>query len=410
MGWLIVIGIWFGIGIIFALVFLFLQYRLSKCENKWLGLILPIIFFVNMIPTLIMDLSFLEELADLKYFGITVLIMAVTEGILLGIYYFTRKKLNLLTIKKTKSDIEACSSYNQNSKTSNDAQVKNAQNSRIHNPAQTLKNIKIKVVTATSIAMGFPVFCIVFIATLPRFNFTIYSILVPYLIGFTLYMIILFKDIKKVSNIQTTVSFIIPFIASFLNNPSMYVVGFISILYFIVTTARDIIADVNSKNQVHKTASVFDKAEYHFDSALDVYTKLNGCELEQWELDEVLRCGGQHIGIMMTWIISKGYFSNNYNIDEEVIAKVKSFELSGVDFLLKYLNGVLMVSDIIEPVRSSLCQYYSESYIYEYEKFIEDECGKDLYDCMFSEEYYQKFANVIEQSFKDYVHTEHNAW
>lgn len=83
LGWLIIAGVWSIIGIAITVGTLYLQYRLSKAKNKWLGLIIPVVELTNLITA--------HSWPD---FPMLFAFLIVSESVLLGIYFITRKKLD----------------------------------------------------------------------------------------------------------------------------------------------------------------------------------------------------------------------------------------------------------------------------------------------------------------------------
>ncbi len=249
-GWLFLIGMWifFGLGIMAAAMYL--QYLLSKAKSKWLGLVLPLLMALNMLSILITfvfedNYGFLEALAA---FGANIAMFLVLEAVFLFIYFKTRKK----TAQKW-AQAQSAQSYNDYSMfdSSYNMQAGSAedgtnpvaqaayQSENAPSADQQYKRAKLRVFTAVCFALLFPIALILFIASV-TVTFSMLTIVIPYLIGFFIYIVMLFKDIITVTNKALVLSCVFPFVSAFLKNSGAHIAAVTFGICFIAYTSAEI--------------------------------------------------------------------------------------------------------------------------------------------------------------------------
>ena len=192
MGWIIIIAVLVVLGIAMLAGFIMLQVFLSKKENKFLGLILPLLALSDLIQSFyLMDIE-------------SLLSPIITEVVLLGIYFSCRKK------------------YNSNASTS--------QNNAKTNYTVTLTEKKLKVIAGLCIALLLP---LIFIISFMSYDMNI-VIPISFTVGLLIYIVITFQDLKLVLNSSVWLSILSAVPLSLLSTkispflPFLFSVGFVS--------------------------------------------------------------------------------------------------------------------------------------------------------------------------------------
>ncbi len=97
----------------------------------------------------------------------------------------------------------------------------------------------------------------------------------------------------------------------------------------------------------------FDRVDHTYDAALKNYCQAyqkNVGALTGGDHDMIARRAGNHIGFFLTWIIRRGFEGEIHRELSQVLKQVKTGELPGVDFFLKYCDGKFWDEDVCPAV------------------------------------------------------------
>lgn len=93
IGSIVLIGVWIIVPLIFFAGMIWLQVFLSKNRNKWLGLILPIIFFAFSLVNLLSIMDTGDTFKNIVLIIGVLLLSNIPTLILLIIYWVFREKI-----------------------------------------------------------------------------------------------------------------------------------------------------------------------------------------------------------------------------------------------------------------------------------------------------------------------------
>lgn len=143
----------------------------------------------------------------------------------------------------------------------------------------------------------------------------------------------------------------------------------------------------------------FDKVEYQFESAADFYCGKNNIsdgDLSDEDIDEINRRAGNHIGVFITWLFDNHF--ENEDADSEAAERVRSGELSGVDYLLEYCDGKFWGVDFRDEIYPFVNVYYERSYFKDYCDWAKD----NVLETVSSFEDYRSFKPVIDRAYEKF--------
>ena len=155
--------------------------------------------------------------------------------------------------------------------------------------------------------------------------------------------------------------------------------------------------EVKSKQTPSDFNGVYDKAKWHFRGEFPE-------ELDVFQ-------GYVHTGIYLTWIIENGLFdTNNDELLNSEIAKVKKREITGAKFFEQNLDGVLMDDDLTELGNEFTYKYYEKgSFLEDYSRTL----GTDLptlYHIQNNWTNYDKFKPILDKRFRRWEKSKKPNW
>ena len=163
------------------------------------------------------------------------------------------------------------------------------------------------------------------------------------------------------------------------------------------------------------TQDVFisDKADYHWESAVEEYCKIHGkkkADLNFDDMDEteeavIWEYAGNHIAFFLTWIIQNDFYDAE-EFEAEEIQLLKEEEISGMDFLMEYCDGKFVRQFMNAEILDFVDSYYDTDYFEDYCSFIEEEIKGTVLGITFSWDIYHRFAPVLNQAYR--AHKERN--
>lgn len=118
------------------------------------------------------------------------------------------------------------------------------------------------------------------------------------------------------------------------------------------------------------------------------------------ELEE--KNAATHIGMFLEWIIKRGLESDFLKqIAKDGIEKVRNKEISGTDFLMKYLDGKLTSEDLSKEANNFASKYYeTDRYLDDYAMIFEDDVPT-LYHVKDTPENFEKIAKILDKRLEE---------
>lgn len=149
-----------------------------------------------------------------------------------------------------------------------------------------------------------------------------------------------------------------------------------------------------------------DKVDYQYEMAMKEYCKNFGKtedSLTDKDIWEIYRYAGNHIGFFITWIIQNHFEGDIHKDIEEILEEVRSGELLGVDFLIKYCDSKFWGEDINDDIYGFVDNYYEEKYLEDYTKWvIDDMCDLPL-EFVGTWKDYVRFKPIIDKAYNEYI-------
>jgi len=111
-----------------------------------------------------------------------------------------------------------------------------------------------------------------------------------------------------------------------------------------------------------------DKADWHWDDTEKLYRKTNNVEgkLTEEQQEEIWLLASNHIGLFLRWLIDRGFNELIDESDEKYCVQVREGKMSGAEYIMYILDGVLC-DDVIKPdVYDFVEKYYDEQYFKDY--------------------------------------------
>lgn len=113
-------------------------------------------------------------------------------------------------------------------------------------------------------------------------------------------------------------------------------------------------------------------------------------------------CGGTHIGMYLTWIINNDLHGDLHREESvEAIKKLKSREITGVDFLIAECDEKFWEEDLNEEGQAFTEYYYDEFYYEDYENSLAADLSS-LYNVENSWESYDKLSPILDKRFTEW--------
>lgn len=132
---------------------------------------------------------------------------------------------------------------------------------------------------------------------------------------------------------------------------------------------------------------IYDKIDWHY-----------GADDFPRELDD--KSAGTHIGLFLTWIINNNLLSESLATNSLcAIAKVKSREITGIEFLQNNCDGMLSEDDL-NKVGNKFAKFYYESgeYYKDYADSLANDCDT-IYHVEDTWGNYDKLSKYIDEKF-----------
>lgn len=154
----------------------------------------------------------------------------------------------------------------------------------------------------------------------------------------------------------------------------------------------------------------FDKVDYHFQDAYDIYLRKFKCTDPNNE--ENIRKGqvyaGTHIGMYMEWIIKHNLEGDIHKkSSKESLQKVRNNEMNGIEFVLKECDGKLWDCDFNKEGLKFTENYYDD-YLSEYGYFATN-VGK-MYLVEYTRDNYEMLSKKIDIAYKNFKKTNHTSF
>lgn len=148
----------------------------------------------------------------------------------------------------------------------------------------------------------------------------------------------------------------------------------------------------------------FDRVDYTYDTALKNYCQAyhkDAGTLTGGDHDVIARWAGNHIGFFLTWIVRRGFEGEIHRELSQALKQVKTGELPGVDFFLKYCDGKFWNEDVCPAVLPFVESYYgSGQYWKDYVNWVlNDLCDLPL-EFVGGWEDYLRFEPLLDQAYQ----------
>lgn len=150
----------------------------------------------------------------------------------------------------------------------------------------------------------------------------------------------------------------------------------------------------------------FDKAEWQWKSALDIY--LNTVDKKTEDLNDhdisiIWENCANHISIFLTWLINNDLLSKIHRENIEDILKVEERRMTGYEFLAKNCDMVLSREDLSRKI-VKFTDYFYEEYIDMYCNYVENNLHRKVLGIGFSWKDYDEISlKIIEPNYKTYI-------
>lgn len=147
-----------------------------------------------------------------------------------------------------------------------------------------------------------------------------------------------------------------------------------------------------------------DRADWHWDSAEELYRKVHCVkgELTEEQEEKIWLLAANHIGLFLKWIIDRGFEGDESDKDE--CEKVKNGQMSGTEFLLENCDGKFWDSDIREDILPFIKFYYeSNDYFADYGECCLSDPDKPCYGVISDETDYLKLKAKIDAAYNRFL-------
>ena len=146
-----------------------------------------------------------------------------------------------------------------------------------------------------------------------------------------------------------------------------------------------------------------DKAEWYYDSAMQVYCEANGKDPESLSQEDdyaIWSNAGNHCAMILTWAIMRGYNGTIISKDEIVaVEKIKKREMTGIDFFIKYCDCTLYTENFADAILPFIDAYY-DKYLEDYADVTTKQLNKVLYSFPFSWADYDVYAKALDKAYR----------
>lgn len=145
-----------------------------------------------------------------------------------------------------------------------------------------------------------------------------------------------------------------------------------------------------------------DRADWHWDSAEEAYRERTGKQgtLTEEQEDEIWHYAADHIGLFLRWIIDNNYETTDEDYaDPEDCERVRSGEISGVDYLMNNCDGKFWDDDLCEDILPFVKNYY-DRYLKDYTDIVAN--GK-CYTLLSGDKEYNKIRPIIDKAYENFI-------
>lgn len=148
-----------------------------------------------------------------------------------------------------------------------------------------------------------------------------------------------------------------------------------------------------------------DKADWHWDDTEKLYRKTNNVEgkLTEEQQEEIWLLASNHIGLFLRWLIDRGFNELIDESDEESCVQVREGKMSGAEYIMYILDGVLC-DDVIKPeVYDFVEKYYGEPYFNDYgETCPVKDLSVPCYSFISGDDDYNALRPLIDEAYEEY--------
>lgn len=151
----------------------------------------------------------------------------------------------------------------------------------------------------------------------------------------------------------------------------------------------------------------FDKAQWQWESACDIYCKQFNKEktkLTEEDNNIIFNYGANHISFFLTWLIDNDFLSPLHRDEKNKdIDLVKNRKMTGFEYLQEYCDLVLSREDMARKI-VKFSDYFYDDYIYEYCNAMEKDLGREVLGCCFDWKDYEYIRkNVIDVAYGKFL-------
>lgn len=161
--------------------------------------------------------------------------------------------------------------------------------------------------------------------------------------------------------------------------------------------------EVQSESDIREGIS-FDKVDWHYESAIDAYCRINNKDSEDLsdeEYDNLYLYAGNHIGFFIAWIIKHGFKTDLLDDQDEGYEAVKNESISGTEYLMEYCDGKFLGIDVSKEIFGFVNKYY-DKYLTEYAAWVTEELHEGIYEFIGTWEEYHRFEHIIDEAYLKY--------
>lgn len=162
----------------------------------------------------------------------------------------------------------------------------------------------------------------------------------------------------------------------------------------------------NKKEKSVKSEFTSDKADWHWESAVEEYCKIHKVDLDFDNLDEdveniIWEYAGNHIACFLVWIIQRDFY-NPEMFEAKDIQLIKDEKITGTEFLMDYCDGKFFREFMSEDILAFVDSYYDTKYISDYCFFVEHIIKGTVYGMRFSWDACHQLELFMDGAYKAY--------
>lgn len=143
----------------------------------------------------------------------------------------------------------------------------------------------------------------------------------------------------------------------------------------------------------------YDKAEWQWDTACKIYCKQcnkNIAELSDEDESIIWQYSANHLAFFLTWLIDNDLLSIDHDDNQLDIIAVKNKTMTGYEFLMQNMDGVLTRDDLSPEIIEFVDEFYDE-YLGNkgYSGYMEDRLKHCVLGLEFNWEDYEKIKEDV---------------